>query len=126
MPDPDDDDDEFGQSPDMWTIELNNMTFAAFGDLTRAVTGIDYAGNLFQPTPQYIEGAFSLLASGTEIPLDEFAEHRAAFLAALDASAEHRAQLLQAALDNLSDMLGFTPEAPEVIAAFKLPEDPQA
>lgn len=121
MSDPDD-----PWSPELWAIELHYMTFAAFDDLARAVAGIDQDGNLFQPSAKYIDAAFDLLSSGTEIPREEFADHEAEFAAALGAPAERRAELLKAALDNLSDMLGFTPEAPRVIAKFKLPEDPQA
>lgn len=107
-------------SPELWAVELHYMTGAAFGDLSRAVTGIDHNGQLFDPTPKYIADAFGLLASGMELERADFAENEAAFLAALQAPAEQRAALLQAALDGLSEKLGFTPGPPVVIETFKL------
>lgn len=117
-------DGKLTRSPDEWPIESHSMVLAAFDDLRCAILGVDQNGAPFVPNAKYITDAFSLLATGLECPVADFADCQDDFTRALESDAASRASELQAALDKLSERLGFTPEPPTVLATFKLTGKP--
>jgi hypothetical protein len=107
-------------SPWEWEIESHYMTLARDDDLSCAVTGVDQDGVRFVPTEEYIGKAISLIATGLGCPVEDFAESTAEFVRGLDKIGTERSAAMQAALDNLAEAIGFTPEAPVLIETFTL------
>lgn len=122
MSDSDEDPDDV-ESPDLWEIELRYMTGAGLDDLRSVITGINAAREAFVPDGAYIDEAFSLIASGMHCGVEEFAEHKAEFLQAFESTLAERNDLMQAAIENLGEKLGFSEVTATVLGTFKLHED---
>lgn len=110
-------------SPEEWEHERHFMAVAAFDDLRCAITGINQDGMSFIPSAAYITDAFELLASGLDRPVADFADRQAEFTRTLGNDARSRAVLMRAALDNLSRMIGFTPQPPVFLGTYALTEE---